>query len=201
MSDFLNSKNAIMSDPPETPLEKREIQASKNHQIQNELSSQDQPSIKNIIKNSGNFISKSEISKLGLKAIENENKKNKFENINFNFNQKNSNFTKTENENSENNKKNIIIRNDQKIENENKRNSNLIANKEDIFSINKRKNINFSNEINNNNDRNVSSNEPMQNINNFEKRIFLVQEEEPCLFRLFCIKMYAMFIWLQNYVH
>ena len=95
MSDFLNSKNIIARVPPEIPLEKKEMKSAKEHPIQSELSFQEQPSIKNIIKNSGNFISKSEISKFGLKAFENENKKNKYENINFsNFNQKNSNFTK-----------------------------------------------------------------------------------------------------------
>jgi hypothetical protein len=172
MSDFLNSKNVNTSDLPEMPLEKKEMKTAKEHPIQNELSSQEQPSIKRIIKNSGNFISKSEISKFGLKAIENENKKNKFENINFS-NLKNSNYTKTENENSENNKKNIITKNDQKIENENKRNINLIANKDDFVSINKRKNTNYPNEISNDNDRNISANEPMQNINNFEKINFV----------------------------
>lgn len=84
------------------------MKSAKEHPIQSELSFQEQPSIKNIIKNSGNFISKSEISKFGLKAFENENKKNKCENNFSNFNQKNSNFTKSENENSENSKKILL---------------------------------------------------------------------------------------------
>ena len=169
MSDSLNSKNVITSDPPEISLEKNQLKETKEQPIRSELSFPEQPSIKNIIKNSGNFISKSEISKFGLKAIENENKKNKLESnsfSNFNINEKKFILTKKENDNSQNTEKNIIVRNDQKVKNENNKNDN---NLNDNLTINTRKKINYSNETNNND----SSNEQNQNVNNFEKINFV----------------------------